>query len=282
MLTDLQIEERKTGIGASESAAIVGLHPYMSAYKLWMIKTGKLIEDLSDNDNIWWGTHLEAVIADRYAYETDQVLLSDPQTFRSKTCNYMIAHPDRFIEGTKKLVEIKTAWYSPESWGESGSDQIPHQYVIQCQHQLACVGDEYDEVDLVVFFKNICKISVYTVKRNANLIKDIEAAVTRFWLEHVQAEIAPALMSADDCKLAFPKNTIDDCIEATPFELNVLKSYKAADASINELEDIKENCKKQLFEVIGERSGIKEGDRILCTWKANKNGRRDFRPGKNI
>jgi predicted phage-related endonuclease len=39
------LAERRKGIGSSDAAAILGVHPYKSAYAVWAEKTGLIVED---------------------------------------------------------------------------------------------------------------------------------------------------------------------------------------------------------------------------------------------
>ena len=53
------LEVRRKGIGSSDCAAACGLNPYMSMLELWMIKTGRIqqnIEDASEGHApLYWG-----------------------------------------------------------------------------------------------------------------------------------------------------------------------------------------------------------------------------------
>lgn len=54
------LEERKKGIGGSDSAAVLGLNPYMTNVDLWQIKTGrKQQENVSQKPFVKYGTEAE-------------------------------------------------------------------------------------------------------------------------------------------------------------------------------------------------------------------------------
>ncbi|MEG2568734.1 MAG: YqaJ viral recombinase family protein, partial [Acinetobacter sp.] len=42
------LEVRKQGIGSSDAATACGLNPYMSMLELWMIKTGRMQQNIED------------------------------------------------------------------------------------------------------------------------------------------------------------------------------------------------------------------------------------------
>ena len=69
------LEVRKGGIGSSDAAAAVGLHPYKSQLQLWMEKTGRdaglpVVDPNDDQSPMYWGTLLEPIVAAHYTRRT--------------------------------------------------------------------------------------------------------------------------------------------------------------------------------------------------------------------
>ena len=69
------LDVRKGGIGSSDAAAAVGLHPYKSPLQLWMEKTGRehLLPQVDPDDAtspMYWGTLLEPIVAAHYTRRT--------------------------------------------------------------------------------------------------------------------------------------------------------------------------------------------------------------------
>ena len=276
MLTPDQIAARQQGIGASEAVVLFPEipNPYCTPYQLWMEKTGKIERDQSQDDYQWWGHQLEPIIANRYEYETGETLEYRPETIIHPKIPFMLCHPDRYVIGKRKLVELKAVTYDPTKWGDAGTDHIPPEYVLQVQHQLACT--DYDEVDLIAFFLNYRKSIIYRFKRDNELIEAIENAVINFWNNHVLADVAPDLMALSDCKLRFPRDS-GTWVEATDEILAVIQHLKVANSNMSVHEKRADEMKIELLTLIGEASGIKQNDKILATWKANKNGVRSLR-----
>jgi hypothetical protein len=56
------LEVRKQGIGSSDAATACGLNPYMSMLELWMIKTGRMQQNIEDESAgyapLYWGNSL--------------------------------------------------------------------------------------------------------------------------------------------------------------------------------------------------------------------------------
>ncbi len=71
--TELWLQWRDTGLGASDAATILGISPYVTPYELWLIKTGrKPPPDLSKNPHVRRGNKLEPLakaVAEKYIGE---------------------------------------------------------------------------------------------------------------------------------------------------------------------------------------------------------------------
>ena len=69
------LEVRKQGIGSSDAATACGLNPYMSMLELWMIKTGRMQQDIEDESAgyapLYWGKQLEPLVAEYYSMHTN-------------------------------------------------------------------------------------------------------------------------------------------------------------------------------------------------------------------
>ena len=53
------LRERRSGIGGSDVAAILGLSRWKTAYQVWQEKTGRAAIDEGDNERLHFGNVLE-------------------------------------------------------------------------------------------------------------------------------------------------------------------------------------------------------------------------------
>ena len=275
MLTEENKSNRRNGIGASESSILFPEIPNnrKTPLQLWMEKTNQVSPEIIDNDFTWWGNELEPLIAKRYELETGEKTEFKEETFFHKDMNYMICHPDRFIIGKRKLLEIKTASFQNELWGDS-IDEIPFQYLIQAQHQMSVTG--YDEVDVFVLFMANRKTKIYNIKRDEQIIEAIENKVKYFWEENVQKLIPPNIENTSDCKIYF-KNYMDDFSEANEESLKNIQKIVEINKQIKQINEEKEHTLKSIYCEIGNSLGLKIGSKILATWKPRKDNVRVFR-----
>jgi putative phage-type endonuclease len=190
-LTKAQLEERRTGVGGSDAATVLGLNPFTTAYELYLDKRG---EAPPEDENFlkearYWGSVLEEPVSNRYAEEFGYKIQKSNQLIRSKEYPYMIANIDRKVVGLKQMrigFEAKTA-ARPEGWGESGSAEIPPYIMLQCQHYLAVT--EYDVWDLAVLIGNR-DFRTYRINRIEDIIEQLIDAEQIFW-DRVQSGVPP-------------------------------------------------------------------------------------------
>jgi putative phage-type endonuclease len=189
-LTKAQLEERRTGVGGSDAATVLGLNPFTTAYELYLDKIGEAPPEDEDflKEARYWGSVLEQPVCDRYAHETGYKVQKANQLIRSKEHPFMLANIDRKVVAEDRRIgfEAKTA-ARPEGWGESGSAEIPPYIMLQCQHYLAVTG--YDIWDLAVLIGNRDYRS-YRITPIKDIIDQLIEAETEFW-DRVQAKVAP-------------------------------------------------------------------------------------------
>jgi len=273
-LTEKQIAARAKGVGASESAIVLGLNEHVSPYQLWLQKTGRIIaEDISNLAPVYWGTIHEETIAQEYAKVFNCSVRRVSNTIVHKTKPFILCHIDRKVEGLAKVLECKFAMRHSDNWGESGSDVVPLTYIVQVQHQLACTG--YAEGDLAVLIAG-WDFRVYHFKRDEAIIATIETALTDFW-HCVETDTPPALRDKTDASLAYPLSN-GNYIEVDSVSIKEeLEKYICARTSIAELEDQKKKAADQITLFIKKADGLKSNGKFVATWKPTKNGNRVLR-----
>lgn len=190
MLTEKQLQERRTGIGGSDASVILGLNPFKDVYGLYLDKRGEAPPEDENflKESRYWGSVLEQPVADRYAVETNYSIQKSNQLIRSKEHPFMIANIDRKVVGEDRRigVEIKTAARA-DGWGESGSSEIPPYIMCQVQHYLAVTG--YDHWDLAVLIGNR-DFRMYRINPIQHIIDTLVEAEQEFW-DRVEHGVAP-------------------------------------------------------------------------------------------
>jgi len=189
MLTAEQLEARKSGIGGSDVAAIMGLSPWKDANAVYLEKRGEITPDnIDDKEYVHFGNVLEQVVADEYTYRTGEKLEKRNKMLRHKKYPFLLANIDRKIVGRPAVFEAKTAdKYTAGKWGEDGSDDIPEAYRCQIEHYFNVTG--YDEGVLAVLIGGN-EFRKYPILRNAELSEMLLEGCIKFW-ERVQNGFPP-------------------------------------------------------------------------------------------
>lgn len=134
---------RKTGVGASDVAAILGLSPWKSPFSLYMEITGQVSsEERSPEavERMSWGVRLEASIAEEYASRTGTDIKLCGWLLRSKKYPAILATPDFVefdVEGRPSILEVKNVTERSAPHWENGA---PEHYLAQIQQQLLVTG----------------------------------------------------------------------------------------------------------------------------------------------
>lgn len=282
-LTPEQITLRKTGISASEVAAVAGLHPKQKPIDVWSEKLG-LADPFEGNKATKWGDLLEQVIADQYAKEhaADKIVVRHPRTIegsvdgtlvRQISPNFkLIATPDRVIYRKRiprpiRNLQIKTAGLrQSDKWGPSGTDQIPEEYAVQVSIEMAVLG--VDETDLAALIGGQDDRE-YRLKRDMELEGQLIEICERFWIDYILTQTPPPVDGSENysdyLKRRFPANTAPP-IPATDEAIKWMSQLRSA----REMEELGATAcaeaENALKAIIGDAGGI-EG---LCTWRQNK------------
>lgn len=188
MLTDEQIEIRKTGIGGSDIAAVAGLHPYREPLDVYLDKTGGA-PPFAGNDATWWGEQMEPVLLAWYSRREGARVDAIGETFRCSERPWQLWTPDGQRTTERIIVECKApvSWMQWKRWGRAGTEQVPVEVLCQCLWYLDCSGA--DRCDVVALIGGTPK--VFPIKRDEDAQANLFHIGERFWHEHVQAGIPP-------------------------------------------------------------------------------------------
>lgn len=181
---DTWIAERRTGIGSSDAAAVVGLCPFRTALSVYLDKLG-LFPDRHETPAMAWGRRLEEVVAVAFAEETGMSLDHGGGLVRHRQWHWMIATPDRLTE--RGVLECKTA-RTAEGWGPPGTDQVPRSYMIQIQHQLEVLDMEQGWIAVLIGGQDF---RVYEIPRCREIAASLIDMEGRFWRSVVAKDPPP-------------------------------------------------------------------------------------------
>lgn len=122
---------RKNMRNASETAAVLGVSPWMTPYQLWLLKTGRT--ETKATAAMQHGTDLEP--AARAAYEAETGSIMQPLVLQDG--GYSASLDGMDLEG-QLILEVKCPYKGQTSalWNDTVVGLVPEQYQLQVQHQL--------------------------------------------------------------------------------------------------------------------------------------------------
>ena len=172
---DAWLAERRTGIGASDTAAILGISRWGSALGVYLDKLGMLPPSPMSAEQAW-GLRHEPAIATAYTEQTGRELRQGGLVRHPET-PWLLATPDRLADD--RVVELKTcsAFHAGE-WGVPGTDEVPLPYLVQVQHQMCVLGCDLADVAVLIGGNDF---RVYTVPRSQGAIDGILPRLAEFW-----------------------------------------------------------------------------------------------------
>lgn len=256
------LEMRRSGIGGSDVAAIVGLSKWRTPTDVYNSK----IEAPVDNDNasMEWGRRLEPVIREKYAEAVGMSVDTPPFMFRHQEHKFMIADVDG-IRADGRIVEIKTA-RTQQGWGEDGTDEIPDYYKTQVQHYMTVLGATSCDVAVLI---GASDFRIYTIEHDPELEELLIDAENEFWNEHVVPQVPPPPVTLDEMKVAFPvsKKAAVECTD------DIWEHVEKLALVTDQLEELKEQEKKHKAAIqaaMGEADTLSHLGQIVATWKSAK------------
>jgi len=246
------LAERRTGLGASDAAAVFGVSPYKSPLTLYFEKRGEIEMPESEREGLYWGSILQTPIATRYGHETKRTIeLTDPYEIRRHP-----THP--FIIATLDAIAVPTAEGQPTPAGGPGPveiknvgffrredwrDEVPLAFQIQNMHQQFVMGAEWGSLGALVggnaFFWS-------DIPRHNGFIEVLVAKLKEFW-ERVQAGKPPDADGTESTrellKQLYPKDTGEIRHLQTEWANydEELQKIKATQKKLQERRDVLEN-----------------------------------------
>lgn len=248
------LRERKTGIGGSDAAAVLGFSPWVSPFELYIDKTSDTVQEI-DNEAIHFGNLLEDIVAKEFTRRTGKKVRRRNVMLRHKEHDFMIADIDRDVVGERALLECKTTnAFARDQWE---GDEIPPAYMCQLQHYMAVLG--YEKAYIAVLIGGQ-KFIWKEIARDDEFIELMIEHEKHFWENHVLAGVPPEIdgsrSASELLNQMYPKDngeviTLDDDAEM------LIEAIESIKAEIKEKRELQKEYENKLKLMIGDaRTGV--------------------------
>lgn len=264
-ITPQQREERRLGLGSSDSPPVVGVDPWKTSTDVWIEKIHPL-DDLKTNDALEMGNDFEhglLVWASRelgVEFDENVPAISPDQPI-------MRANLDGKIKGKPLGLEAKVTSLG-DQWGTEGTDEVPERVIVQTQHQMFCAGLDTVYVPMLTAEYGRLVRKLYVVRRSDELIAAIVERGLAFWEDYVKPRRMPS---------AFPPSLeVVKRIRRTHKPVRVgsdlVANYEAASAAFKLAETAKDEAQALLIAAGGDGDLFDAGDPAKV-WTYNEQSR---------
>jgi putative phage-type endonuclease len=285
------LEARRRGIGGSDAAAVVGLHPWVSPLALYYDKRAEFdLPEQEPTEAMEWGLRLEPVVADAWQEKVGDpqgltVVRYEPYSDRARREHpeipWMHASPDGFVcrfdpdAGAPKAREMggweaKTA----NGWAEHDwDDDVPPHVQIQCQHQMAVTGHPRTYGAVLLGGQRFVP---WVVERDDETIAALIDAEREFWQRVTEGRPprADSKPSTGQALKARWTETLDEAVELGEEGLELVTGWRQADREQKRWGVEKDGFANRLRQLLGENEvGLVFGE-IAVTWRPTKAGSR--------
>jgi putative phage-type endonuclease len=256
---------RMTGIGASETASVMGRSPYKTAVELYFEKIGVTEpKSLEDSYVVRRGEFDEEFAAQEYMRQTGRRVRRANLLRRHAEYPFIFSTLDRVVVGERRVVECKVTQKFPGcgEWGQPGSSTVPIHVIDQVMQQMAC--DRSPVADIPVAFPYEC--GIFTIPFDESLwIDEMLPKLKAFWA-CVLTRTYPDPQTFKDVVLVYAQDNAEP-IEATrEIQDDVAWITKASALKSGIEKDIKAR-KDRVAVYMGQASLLTVGDATLATFR---------------
>lgn len=265
------LDIRKSGIGSSEIATIVGLNPWETPYQLWRRKVG-IDAPQAENFAMKAGHYLEDAVSRFWSDETGREIIkrsAGDWIIRDNDRPFLQVSPDRtyWLTGEKRndtnkgILECKTTQMAVDA------DDLPKHWFCQVQYQLGVAGLEHGSLAW------LCSGREFGYK-DIDLVTDfyqwlVEEA-SRFWQDNILGRKEPSAVSVKDVLLKYNRHADGKIVEVGADILDACTELKDVKKQIKALEETQASLEERIKMVFGDAEGISFEGQTLATWKAPK------------
>jgi putative phage-type endonuclease len=275
---DEWLAARRTGIGGSDIAAILGLSPWRTPLDVYREKIDG--DQQPETEAMRWGRLLEDVIAREYAARAGVRIQRINTLIRARDREWAIATLDRVVlpargrarvcggelRGADGVLECKLVGPSGASmWGRGDDpDAVPLHCAAQCMWYLGITGLPWCDVAALI---GGLRLIVRRIERDEETIAAMFARAETFWRDHVLARVPPPPSNAREAESAWPADN-GEGLEADEELLQAYNAAREARARIAEAERDYDAAVERIKLALGERSVLTLHGRPIATWRA--------------
>jgi putative phage-type endonuclease len=259
---------RRTYIGGTDIAPILGISKYKTPYEVYEQKLG-LVEPIEQNEIMLWGKLLEPVILDQIEQRCSVKIGNRNDFFQHSQYAFLGNHPDG-IDNECLNNEVKTvASWAYKSWTEP----VPFEYYCQIQHEMDCIRTHIPEMNktrFAVFEMDKRELHIDYIQYDPEFCDKQREFLIKFWNYNILQNIPPDYQVSD---FARSNDIMNTYVETEADYISKIKQRKALSDQLKQIETQIETIDDEIKLKIGLNEGLRFGIDVLATWKQqSRNG----------
>ena len=253
--------KQNPSIGASQSAAVLGLHPWMTAVELWdELVNG--FQPKEDNLAMYLGREMESILRDLFYRETGMKVKQDNKIRIDEEYDFLTTNLDGMVVGEKIPVEFKT---TAKKW----DGEIPDHYFVQLQHQMMITNSPS------IYFASLSmgydkQMIIEKYNRDDEFINKLRKSLVDFWNINVQGKVAPECQTINDANTLYANVSEEDIVQADKDIYDIVLKLSSHNRQKSESDREIKHCKLQLMTLLENKQVIEYNGSELVTLKPTK------------
>lgn len=276
-LVSIETVDRKSFIGGSDVAAVLGISPWRTPLQLWEAKTRAAIPDDNAKKKIFKRGHRwESVVAEMLVEHLEssghQVeFVAANRRYVDPDMDFLAAEIDYEIrlDGEQEITNVELKTVSPfkaKEWGEEDTDESPVWYTAQAMHGLGITGRTRC---LVAPLFGADEIRTYPIVRDDETIEAMRARCDAFW-QLVQTGVRPDPTTLADLDRLYQGDPQAPALYADNDLHRQILRLRAIKAEINAREAEGEAIEFDIKQAMGNAVELCTDDKVAITWKPRK------------
>lgn len=272
MLTQAQLDMRRSGITATDIVAIAGFSRWMTDLEVYEQKLGAPPKPM--NLAMQMGHAAEPVVVDALAREYD-LRLAPGETTRHNIMPWVLATPDRFVLDERDVrcavVECKlVGWRQVPDWLDAdGVAVFPDSVAIQAMWQMGTTAQRRCFVGALLGGWSDDDFHHTIVEFNESIWWNLLELAERFWKDHVEPKRPPkpddSARATETLQRLYPSIRRREIVAATPEVEELMVRYREAGEREKNAEAEKREAGNALRALIADAEGVR-GDELKAVW----------------
>lgn len=275
LIQEILEPDRRTYIGSSDAAPILGVSPWISPFQLYQKKVGAYLDEITpakqklfNRGHRWEPIVIEMLIDELEDQGHTIQVITRNNRYKDSEYSFLAAEIDLeiMLDGELVNAEMKTVHpFAAREWGEQGSDDIPMHYTAQILHGQMVTNKKKTIVAALIGADDL---RIHLVNRDDEIIQIMRAKELEFW-QRIQDRNPLEPETESDVKWLYGKDD-GSVLEADDVIMNLVADLQRYKTDCRAMEDRTEIITTMIKKRMGEASVLVSHGQKIAVWKTSK------------